>query len=357
MKLFSSTTKLALGALLFVGASGLGAQTLTNNVQFPTGITYDGTYLYLSHDEGYRHMIRIDPVTGSVLTSIPLGGSPRDLVYDGAGHFLATDIGPCPASAPCGSVREIDALGNLMGTFPTPFRAGAIAFDGTHIYVGDTDSRLVMVFDRAGTPVSSFDSGLRPEGMVFDPATGNLRVITLFDGLLYEITTAGEFVRACESPYVPGPYGLGGITIVGSKFVIAQARVPNDPAAGTSILFLERGELVCTPSECAATEPMIENASTSTSVLWPPDQSMIDVEIDYEVVSLCDSATASLSITSNEGTSDDFEVVDANHVRLRATRSGTGSGRVYSITITAIDGGGDSTTNVVTVEVPHDRRR
>lgn len=39
---------------------------------------------------------------------------------------------------------------------------------------------------------------------------------------------------------------------------------------------------------------------------------------------------------------------------LRAERSGTGTGRVYTITYTATDKAGNSTTQIATVTVPHD---
>jgi hypothetical protein len=47
-------------------------------------------------------------------------------------------------------------------------------------------------------------------------------------------------------------------------------------------------------------------------------------------------------------------VVDARHVKLRAERDGTGSGRVYTITINATDAAGNVTSTPVTVSVPHD---
>jgi len=47
-------------------------------------------------------------------------------------------------------------------------------------------------------------------------------------------------------------------------------------------------------------------------------------------------------------------VVDAHHVQLRAERLGTGSGRIYTITITCTNAAG-STSESVTVLVPHDQ--
>jgi hypothetical protein len=44
-------------------------------------------------------------------------------------------------------------------------------------------------------------------------------------------------------------------------------------------------------------------------------------------------------------------------VELRAERSGSGQGRVYTVTITASDLSGNQSTATVDVRVPHDRRK
>ncbi len=54
-------------------------------------------------------------------------------------------------------------------------------------------------------------------------------------------------------------------------------------------------------------------------------------------------------------TSSDWVVIDAHHVRLRAERSGNGTGRIYTITITCTDAARNSSHKTVTVTVPHDQ--
>jgi predicted extracellular nuclease len=110
---------------------------------------------------------------------------------------------------------------------------------------------------------------------------------------------------------------------------------------------------------------IITNASLDQAILWPVDHKMVTVTVNYNLQNACDTnpVTVKLSVSSNEpvngtgdgSTSPDWVVVDAHHVQLRAERAGTGSGRIYTITITATDSKGNVTSQDVTVTVPHSK--
>ena len=105
--------------------------------------------------------------------------------------------------------------------------------------------------------------------------------------------------------------------------------------------------------------PTITGATADPSVLWPPNHRMVNVTVSYDVMDNCPLSpnSCTLSVTSNEPINGDWIVLDAHHVQLRAEREGNGNGRIYTITVTCIDGGGNSSSQQVEVTVPHDRGR
>ena len=96
---------------------------------------------------------------------------------------------------------------------------------------------------------------------------------------------------------------------------------------------------------------------------------MVPVTINYTAADTCGPVTTTLSVTSDEAvtapvreqglsglTSPDWQIVDSHHVRLRAERSLRGDGRVYTITLTCTDAGGNQAEATVSVRVPRRRR-
>ena len=98
--------------------------------------------------------------------------------------------------------------------------------------------------------------------------------------------------------------------------------------------------------------------------LWPPNHKL--VQVATVTASGGGSGLASLTISgsSNEpenglgdgDTAPDI-VITGGNVQLRAERSGTGTGRVYTLTAAASDIAGNQTTATATCVVPHDQRK
>ena len=103
----------------------------------------------------------------------------------------------------------------------------------------------------------------------------------------------------------------------------------------------------------------------SPDSLWPANHKYVDVAATVIVSDNFDpNPTITLvSVTSNEpdngqgdgDKADDIVIVDDFHFKLRAERSGGGDGRIYTITYMVTDACGNSTTQSVTVSVPHDK--
>jgi PKD repeat protein len=113
------------------------------------------------------------------------------------------------------------------------------------------------------------------------------------------------------------------------------------------------------------TTPPEINATATPSALWPPNHKYVEVKINVSVYDICDpSPTLTfVSITSNEpgnsvgdgNTANDIVIVNDFTFNLRAERSGTGSGRTYTITYQATDISGNTAMASVTIEVPHNQ--
>jgi hypothetical protein len=113
---------------------------------------------------------------------------------------------------------------------------------------------------------------------------------------------------------------------------------------------------------CDEIAPTFDSVSVSPNVLWPANHSYMDVTATVLVSDNFDlNPTITLvSVESNEPdngeddgkTVNDIVIVDDFHFKLRAERSGVGTGRVYTITYQVTDACGNSAITSVTVTVP-----
>jgi len=99
------------------------------------------------------------------------------------------------------------------------------------------------------------------------------------------------------------------------------------------------------------TRPVI--SGLSASLLWPANQRLVTVRLNYSASDDCGRVTNTISITSNAPIDGlDWLVVNDREVQL-------GAGRVYTITVTSTDQSGNTTSSTTTVTVPlsNGRRR
>jgi hypothetical protein len=112
----------------------------------------------------------------------------------------------------------------------------------------------------------------------------------------------------------------------------------------------------------------VERVTASPDFLWPPNHKMRPVRVNFSESGNCEHGLTCeiTSVSSNEpenglgdgDTAPDWaRTEDPTVVNLRAERSGMGSGRIYTITLTCEDAFGNSSTGAVNVTVPHDQGR
>jgi hypothetical protein len=116
---------------------------------------------------------------------------------------------------------------------------------------------------------------------------------------------------------------------------------------------------------CIDTAPPDLEVTVSPDTLWSPDHEYVTVSA--VVIASDDSdpdpSIALVSVTSNEPDNglgdgdrpDDIVIIDDFTFDLRAERSGTGTGRTYTIMYQATDACGNNASASATVVVPHDQ--
>lgn len=159
----------------------------------------------------------------------------------------------------------------------------------------------------------------------------------------------------------------------------ANPTVTCDPPSGSTFLLGET-TVTCTAvdasgnsSECTFTvtvedtqPPVILGATADPNRLWAPNHKMVDVLVSVDVEDICDPTPTCyiVDVTSNEAingrgdgnTEPDWEITGDLTVKLRAERSGLGSGRVYYVLVRCEDDSGNGAEHTVEVIVPHDKR-
>jgi len=111
--------------------------------------------------------------------------------------------------------------------------------------------------------------------------------------------------------------------------------------------------------------PIIGSVEAGPAVLWPPDHKMQPVVVTLSSTDNCPGSSCRIvAVSSNEvvnaagdgNTQTDWQITGSHTVSLRAERSGTGTGRIYTITIECTDASGNTSRSSTSVAVPHDLR-
>ena len=249
----------------------------------------------------------------------------------------------------------------------------ALTLNGfSHTFPGDVDMLLVGPGGQKFVAMSDMGGSVDAVNLTItlDSAAAAALPSTLVSGTFRPGNSGATDPFAAPAP--PAPYQspatagtatfasvFGGSSPNGawSLYVVDDAGTDVGTMAGGWTLTFRTADPVC----AVVNAPVVAAATATPQTLWPPNHAMRDIDIGYSAGTDC--AQCTLTVSSNEpddglgdgDTSGDAEVVSANRVRVRAERSGTGSGRIYTVTITCVNGAGTS-VQTVPIYVAHDIR-
>lgn len=205
--------------------------------------------------------------------------------------------------------------------------------------IGVAIVNVVEAAVEAATPVAQCKDVTVPT----DPGVCTAASVSVDDG---SFDPDGGPVTLTQIP--PGPYSLGD--------TLVTLKVTDETGLSGFC------EAIVTVEDKEA--PIIENVTSSPDALWPPNHKMVQVYVTVLASDNCDTEPdcSIVSVSSNEhvnglddgNTSPDWEVIGDLTVNIRAERSGTEDGRIYTITVECIDDSENNSTETVDVIVPID---
>jgi len=207
--------------------------------------------------------------------------------------------------------------------------------------------------------------------------------VTVVDTLPPSVVCPAPVMVECTSPQgisATDPQLASFFTAASAADVCDAAPVlsNNAPATiplGTSPITFTAGDATGNAGSCASairvadsTPPQIAVVPSAVT-LWPPDHALVPITATVTVTDRCDPSVVVqlVSVASNEpdnGSGDGDTAGDIqgasvgtadNTFALRAERSGSGAGRVYTIVYRATDASGNASTAAAYVRVPHSK--
>jgi hypothetical protein len=320
----------------------------------------------------------------------------------GARQFDAYTLTTCGNSNPsCASVTFSGP--NSINMFSAAYVPTFNPADITQNYRADP------AVSSAGPLTYAFD--LPAGSSTFTVDVHDVPVLPAPSGSAYTLSVAGACVGTCTPPNHPPSAKAKNVTVAANNVCVADASIDDgssDPdgdmltlvqappspyrlgttsvrltATDPSGAFSQANGSVTVVDQTAAT---IVDLSADRIKLLPKLKKMFAYKISYDTADNCGPVTTSLRVTfvdkhggddddddhghghgkdkgknENQGKAKDdddrgrhdrgpdFVIVDKHHVWLKA-----GGGRVYTITVTAVDGAGNTSTAKVTVKPPHD---
>jgi hypothetical protein len=330
-----------------------------------------------------------DPILGADNCGMSMSSGCQPL--SGASYLLGTYDVTCSASdadhnvASCGfSITVHDTVPPALATPPVIPDVECASPAGAEVSL-----RAPSATDTCDPgPTLSHDA---PAGFIFPvgvtnvtwtarDASGNpsttVQAVTVVDRTAPSITCPGTITAEClDGGATVTPGAATGQDICGD--VSLTTHEPATFPLGTSTLEYaatdDSGNAARCTSDIVVEDtlgPAIASVGVSPgAVLWPPNHKMVAVAVQVVARDACDGARRApvcrlSGISSNEpvnglgdgDTATDWEITGPLSAKLRAERSGNGSGRVYTLEVTCRDEHDNTSKRATTVTVPHDSR-
>ena len=273
----------------------------------------------------------------------------------------------------------INRTGNLLATLDLPRTIqdtdgaflmvyASVSFSGIARSVDFSEEQGSCVMDdiTLGAPIPPV-ADTTPDQFIFNYETG----VSLNTMVTSNTITVSGINAAAPISITGGKYSINGGTYTnasgtvnnGDKVTVQQTS--SDSYLTTTVATLTIGGVSDTFSVTTKEESIITlNPVADKTTLWPPNNKMVAVTIRANASDSAGgpvklAATVSCNELARLGRDWTTPVINQKtgviSLSLRATRLGSRTGRIYTITITATGTEGNSATKAVTITVPHDQ--
>jgi hypothetical protein len=321
------------------------------------GITFDTSTLTLSLSLGYGSAFGFSnltcPATAAHIHGPAPTNTPAPIVVDLAGlNVLAAN--PANGGSIVGSIvlatnQSLDLLSGLY----------YINVHTSNNPAGEIRGQLI--------PVDTLPTVVCPASTNAECAGPNGTLVTLTAGVSDEDGDALTVVWSANGVAVQT-----NTVAAGSSTNVSSVSLAGLFQLGTNTVVISVSDGIGAPVGCTVivtivdtTPPVITSASVTPTVLWPPNHKMIPIQVSATATDICGSVEVKIkSIGSNQSPnakgsgkkSDDWRVTGDLSALLRSERTGKDKGgRIYTITVEAIDQSGNTADTTLVVTVPHDQ--
>lgn len=321
----------------------------------------------------------VDNIDGAVaVAASPASGSMFPLATTSVGLAAADAAGNTATASFTVMVRDTTAP---AVTVPGDITAEATGPGGAAVgYPAPTASDAVGVTSLASAPASgsTFPLGSTTVTATARDAAGNIGTgtfkVSVVDTIAPVLTVpANQILEATGPAGATASFSASATDVVGVASLTTSAASGSTFPIGTTTVAVTakdaagnsaNGSFTITVRDTTA--PALVSVTPSSATLWPPNHQMVAITIAAVATDVVGVTSLKIiSVTSNEpdnglgdgDTAGDIQITGDLKLNLRAERSGTGNGRVYTITVEARDAAGNATTRTCTVSVPKSQGR